>query len=86
MDLFFATQNAVPLTVTDMDIFPYPRYYRGIHQIEQPVVFERSRLENHHNDCYKPKDYTPVTHVEYCWQTPCSTVFVKNSMDLLLKQ
>lgn len=73
---FFATQNAVPLTVTDMDTFPYPRYYRGIHQIEEPVVFEREAGWRTHNDeCYKPIDYTPVTHVEYCWQTPCSTVF-----------
>jgi len=38
---FFASQNAVSLTVTDFDAFPYPRFYRGIYQSSEPVVLER---------------------------------------------
>jgi len=33
---FFASQNAVSLTVTDFDTFPYPRFYRGIYQSTMP--------------------------------------------------
>ena len=27
---FYASQNAVNLNVTDIDTFPYPRFYRGV--------------------------------------------------------
>jgi hypothetical protein len=73
---FFASQNAAPLTVTDMDTFPYPRHYRGIYQLSEPVVFEREAgWRQRHDVCYTPLyEYTP-SNPQYCWQVPCSTVF-----------
>ena len=73
---FFASQNAVPLAVTDVDTFPYPRHYRGIYQSSEPVVFEREAgWRQRHDVCYTPLyEYTP-SNPQYCWQAPCSTVF-----------
>ena len=73
---FFASQNAASLKVTDMDTFPYPRFYRGIYQLEEPVVLEREAgWRPRYDACYTPtrvvKEESPI----YCWQAPCSTVF-----------
>jgi hypothetical protein len=74
---FFASQNAASLTVTDMDTFPYPRFYRGIYQLEEPVVMEREAgWRPRHDACYTPvKAKCTEKGPEYCWQVPCSTVF-----------
>jgi hypothetical protein len=73
---FFASQNAVNLTVTDFDTFPYPRFYRGIYQSSEPVVLEREAgWRQRHDDCYEPVRHYEVDEPKYCWQVPCSTVF-----------
>ncbi len=73
---FFASQNAVNLTVTDMDTFPYPRFYRGIYQTTKPVILEREAgWRQRHDMCYQPIRNDPLEIPRYCWQVPCSTVF-----------
>jgi|TARA_B100000674_G_C37637860_1_gene821920 hypothetical protein len=73
---FLASQNAVPLTVTDQDTFPYPRHYRGIYQVSEPVVFEREAgWRQRHDSCYIPERVYEPSNPQYCWQVPCSTVF-----------
>jgi len=50
---YFANNNTVTHTVTDMDHHPYTRWYRGVYYYPEPIVFEREagyrRLEN---NCY----------------------------------
>lgn len=73
---FLASQNSTSLTVTDLDTFPYPRFYRGIYQIEEPVVFEREAgWRQRHDECYIPKRIINSENPKYCWQVPCSTIF-----------
>ena len=73
---FMASQNAVDLTVTDFDTFPYPRYYRGIYQLSEPVVLEREAgWRRRYDNCYNPDRIVPEETMEMCWQVPCSTVF-----------
>ena len=68
---YFASQNAVNLTVTDQDSFPYTRYYRGIYQTSKPVVFEREAgWRQRHDACYEPIRELKVTRPNYCWQNP----------------
>ena len=73
---FFASQNAVNLTITDIDTFPYPRFYRGIYQSSDPVIFEREAgWRQRHDSCYEPITTYDYKEPKYCWQVPCSTVF-----------
>ena len=73
---FFASQNAASMIVTDMDTFPYPRFYRGVYQLEEPVVLEREAgWRVRQESCYTPTRIVSEEKVEYCWQVPCSTVF-----------
>ena len=73
---FFASQNAASLTVTDIDTFPYPRFYRGVYQSSEPVIFEREAgWRQRHDLCYQPERIFDIETPKYCWQVPCSTVF-----------
>ena len=73
---FLASQNAASLTVTDMDTFPYPRFYRGVYQLSEPVVLEREAGWRQRQDlCYQPERVLDNENPKYCWQVPCSTVF-----------
>ena len=76
---FYASQNAVNLNVTDIDTFPYPRFYRGVYQLSEPVVMEREAgWRQRHDLCYEPTRVYEVEQPNYCWQVPCSTVFPCN--------
>ena len=73
---FFASDKAVSMTVTDQDTFPYPRHFRGVYQMQKPVVFEREAgWRQRHDDCYTPLRVYNPQQPSYCWQVPCSTVF-----------
>ena len=73
---FYASQNAVNLNITDMDTFPYPRFFRGIYQLTDPVVMEREAgWRQRHDICYEPTRIYKPKIPKYCWQVPCSTVF-----------
>lgn len=72
---YYATSKDVQLIHTDMDHFPYKRFYRGIFYESTPVVFEREAgFCIRKDDSYK--HVTPIVSkpVSYCWQFPCSTV------------
>lgn len=65
----------VPIT-TDMDHFPYNRYFRGMSSCDKPRVFDREAGRRPWNT----KAYTDlipeVKPVKYegCFQVPCSTI------------
>lgn len=61
--------------ITDMDHFPYTRFYRGIYNESVPIIWEREagyhKLEN------RNYEYTPIFSIQKpqnCFQLPCSTI------------
>ena len=74
---YFALDSTVTNVVTDMDHFPYSRWYRGVYDFSEPIVAEREagfrKLEN---DAYKPRiPIKPEKNRPLCFQAPCSTVY-----------
>jgi len=63
---------------TDMDNFPYDRFYRGMVNCPHPRVFDREAghrrwNENAYAYQYSPEVVTP-RKFEGCFQIPCSTI------------
>lgn len=63
---------------TDMDNFPYNRFYRGIAGCSRPRVFDREAGHRRWNNDgyfyqYSPSVITP-RKFEGCFQIPCSTI------------
>ena len=74
---FYASQNAVNLNVTDIDTFPYPRFYRGVYQLSEPVVMEREAgWRQRHDMCYEPTRVYEVEQPKYCWQVEGSNLLI----------
>ncbi len=64
--------------VTDYDVFPYNRWFRGIAQSEVPIVAEREAgYRPLHNSCYRvqvnPADID-TKYPSHFFQAACSTV------------
>ena len=73
---FYATQNNVENVVTDMDHFPYTRYYRGVYSSEHPIVIEREAgYRPIEDECYTPKIIIEKTYPDHCFEPACSTVY-----------
>ena len=50
---FFATTAQSAGVLTDFDVFPYPRYFRGRPGASAPIVAEREAgFRQRHDDCY----------------------------------
>lgn len=72
---FYGTANYAESTVTDMDNFPYNRFYRGVYYSSDPIVFDREAgWRSTYNKCYKQTCYNTVQKPNICWQNACSTV------------
>lgn len=72
---FLPSGQAVNLSVTDQDTFPYPRYYRGVYGMSEPVIYEREAgWRQRHDECYEPTRVSNMSVPQYCWQNACSTV------------
>ena len=99
---FFATSTDVVHTITDYDTFPYPRYYRGVVGVSQPIIAEREAgWRKRHDSCYdvnepRKRNIRP-TEPNNCFQSACSTVYPcypeymtkysdKEAMDLILNK
>ena len=61
--------------ITDHDVFPYNRWFRGVAFQEKSVIAEREagwRLRK--DSCYKPKTRKESPEMtELCFQSPCTT-------------
>ena len=72
---YFAPEYSGRNITTDMDHFPFTRFYRGSYDTNCPQVFEREagfRIKN--NCCYKtPACCNPLKPI-VCFQGPCSLV------------
>jgi len=82
---YFSTVKTNNNVLTDFDVFPYNRFFRGEAMSEKPIVAEREAGWRPRNkDCYEPEFYkneklkhhdikTPRNY----FQPPCSTVYPK---------
>ena len=60
---------------TDYDVFPYPRYFRGIPTSSEPIVAEREAGWMFRND-QKPSKISDLWEAPYpnhCFQTACTS-------------
>jgi len=85
---FYATKELAQSTITDMDEFPYKRFFRGEYANPCPVVFEREAgWRPLHNACYQKIGHPQLCDPHYCWQFPCSTVWpCRPNQELMKKQ
>ena len=75
---YIASEGNAIASVTDMDHFPYTRYFRGVYYNTEPVIFEREAgYRPHQNKCYKVKCKKNISpYPNHCFQTACSTLFL----------
>ncbi len=72
---YYATSKDVQLIQTDMDHFPYKRFFRSVFYESNPTIIEREAgFCVRKDDAYKHATPIVPNPVSYCWQTPCSTV------------
>jgi hypothetical protein len=74
---YYGTLESGSGCLTDMDNFPYKRYFRGIPDSPYPIVAEREagwRPVN--NDCYNVEDPTKIKNIhKNCFESACSVVY-----------
>jgi hypothetical protein len=67
--------NDVKHVITDVDHFPYTRFYRGVYNDFKPHIWEREagyHILNNQN-----YDFIPIYNIQYpqnTFQIPCSTI------------
>lgn len=63
------------IPTTDMDHFPYQRFYRGRTDADSIIMFDREAGYYPRNDyCYKKHVQVTPDKTEFCWQYPCSNI------------
>jgi hypothetical protein len=75
---YMSTEKTQSLVLTDFDHFPYTRWWRGNIDSSRPIVAEREAGWRPRQDaCYQnmPNRPEPLPLVDWCFETPCSTVF-----------
>lgn len=75
---YYPRTNDVNRCITDMDNFPYNRYYRGQSNANYPIVYDRAagwrpRFDKEYSATpYLVAKSEPTNH---CFESPCSTVY-----------
>jgi hypothetical protein len=87
----YGTLNEAESVITDMDHFPYTRFFRGVYHSSNPIVFEREAgWRPTRNNCYKGKHCIKKnSYPNNCWEYPCSTVlpcYQKTDTDAIRNQ
>lgn len=74
---YYGTVNDAQTVLTDMDHFPYKRFYHGVYNSSDPVVFEREAgWRGVNNSCYQARKCDqPVLYPNHCWESACSVVY-----------
>jgi hypothetical protein len=74
---YFGRTNTVQNVVTDMDNFPYNRFYRGRYDSDLPIVFDREAgWRPLNNSCYRPVySYVQPNYPDHCFQASCDIVY-----------
>jgi hypothetical protein len=86
---YYADTKLVSNAITDMDVFPYQRFYRGNPYSTNPTVMEREAgFRNHYNAGYTPQiKISDGPKPNVCFQSACTTILpcLGNSEKNLLK-
>lgn len=74
---YYATSHTVTNIITDMDHFPYTRFYRGVSYFPDPIVFEREAgWREMEQSCYRTKcEGKGEPYPNNCFEAACSTVY-----------
>ena len=74
---YYGTSNDTSKTLTDMDNFPYTRFYRGVYNSTMPIVIEREAgWRPIYKNCYIPnKCENPIEYPNHCFESACSVVY-----------
>lgn len=72
---FYATRAHVQCIQTDMDHFPYKRFFRGQYDSSKPHIMEREAGFRTRNDnCYKLHTTLTTKRPDYCWEFSCNNI------------
>ena len=86
---YYADRKIVDNAITDMDVFPYPRFFRGKPTDPNPNVMEREAgFRNRYQAGYTPQiNLPPAPKPNVCFEPACSTIFpcLGNSEQNILK-
>jgi hypothetical protein len=74
------TVNDIKSVVTDHDVFPYTRYWRGDYRSDVPIVSDREAGYRKVKKCTTSYDAIDITDTvgDACFQYPCNTVYPCN--------
>lgn len=74
---YYADATIVSNAITDMDVFPYPRFFRGKPTDPNPNVLEREAgFRNRYQAGYTPQINIPsAPKPNVCFQPACTTIF-----------
>ena len=74
---YYAPLELVKESITDMDTFPYPRFFRGRSDATEATVYGRpAGFRPREDACYQPRLEHPLGDDPghcFCFQPPCST-------------
>lgn len=72
---YFANNETVINSVTDMDHTPYTRWFRGVYYYPNPIVMEREAgWRPIKNSCYNlVMPPSPEVDPHHCFEVPCTT-------------
>jgi len=72
---YLATSNQAKNVTSDVDHWPYTRFYRGSYTSDRPIIYEREAGYRYvNNDCYRKSCYfPPQPEVDICFQAACTT-------------
>jgi len=83
---YYATNIVTGSVLTDMDQFPYHRFFRGVYHDSQPIVIDREAgWRPIQSQCYKQINTPRICKPNYCWEYACSTVFPCAGQDANIK-
>jgi hypothetical protein len=76
---YYATLTNAGNVITDVDNFPYNRFFRGKYNNPNPTVMERQAgFRKVNNSCYAAKCQIDKSFTDYCFQYPCSVILPCN--------
>lgn len=78
---YYANEDTVLGVLTDMDTFPYKRFFRGVSYYPEPIVMEREAgWREVKNNCYNIQgcDTIQTPYPQHCFQSSCDITYPCN--------
>ena len=77
--VFITPASYLTHIATDLNEFPYPRYFRGRALSDVPYIFDREAGFQNILQVRDPSTVSPIANLAttdlYCFQPPCGTIF-----------